>query len=231
MTVAAAVSSEKGSLHHALRNPAWEKSFDRKTLYRGKAYAADGLATLDDWEWSELGELSVEGRVRGAALYETKVSALLRHGQLFVDGDCSCPVGIDCKHAVALMEVLKQKIDEEASRQAASRARKVLSRSRDDRDSRFSHWLHTSLPPENKASAPPSKPLGASGKEKTCFYSWFLGQGDEDRGGMLHVQVLAAHWLKSERWSAITLLKFGRMDKRITPTELSEEDEQLCLQY
>jgi superfamily II DNA or RNA helicase len=82
--------------------------FDDATLRRGFRYAEDGhvlAMELDD------GELTISAMVRGSQGrdYETEV---------WIDGDpgpgrdveagCSCPVGIDCKHAAAVLYDLRR---------------------------------------------------------------------------------------------------------------------------
>ncbi|MGV9732526.1 DEAD/DEAH box helicase [Rhodococcus aetherivorans] len=71
------------------------------TYQRGARYAHDGAVLscdlLDD-------ELIVVGEVAGSEVYETE--AVFRsglRGLAFEHGECSCPVGFNCKHIVALV--------------------------------------------------------------------------------------------------------------------------------
>ncbi len=67
-----------------------------RSLHRGRAYHKGGhvldLACSPEWELS--------GRVEGTEVYTTTV-ARFATGMLF--GRCSCPVGANCKHAVAVV--------------------------------------------------------------------------------------------------------------------------------
>ena len=70
------------------------------TVSRGLAYAAQRrvgkLAISGPW--------SVRGTVRGTGrTYSTEVELYLSRGRLTWTGTCSCPVGVDCKHCVALL--------------------------------------------------------------------------------------------------------------------------------
>ncbi|HET6965227.1 MAG TPA: SNF2-related protein [Acidimicrobiales bacterium] len=74
------------------------------TLARGRDYARNGA--VETVEWDPSGS-RVAGRVRGRAAESYTVTVLLARrpdGRLrSVTGDCSCPVGWNCKHAVALL--------------------------------------------------------------------------------------------------------------------------------
>jgi uncharacterized Zn finger protein len=72
------------------------EEFDRQTYGRGDKYflrGAVGEITRDDStsEWT--------ATVRGTQLYEVVLS--LEQDEWF--GDCTCPVGVDCKHCCATM--------------------------------------------------------------------------------------------------------------------------------
>lgn len=95
------------AVHNLLRRwvdqcgePAIWSVFDRRSLERGFDYAAEGRVL----------EISAGGdgffaRVRGSGrkVYRVHVRVLPPGSRLPVDCDCSCPVGVDCKHAVAAL--------------------------------------------------------------------------------------------------------------------------------
>ncbi len=75
------------------------------TLTRGRGYARSGAVLRREWDEAG-GEVSGTVRGRSAEPYEVTV-ALRRAGSsgevVSLDGRCSCPVGFNCKHAVALL--------------------------------------------------------------------------------------------------------------------------------
>jgi superfamily II DNA or RNA helicase len=81
-----------------------DRWFDRVTLARGRAYAADGAVLAS--RWAADGSL-VEGLVGGSRAQPYEVTVHLGRGPrnelVSIDAGCSCPVGVDCKHAVALL--------------------------------------------------------------------------------------------------------------------------------
>lgn len=74
------------------------------TFARGRRYAHQGA--VKSYEWHEDG-VQVHGEVQGAAArpYTTSVvlSRSLSKRLAAVDATCTCPVGVNCKHAVALL--------------------------------------------------------------------------------------------------------------------------------
>lgn len=80
------------------------KVVDPSTFVRGLMYAQHGAVM--DVEW-EAGEGLVTGQVIGSARHPYSTIAIMKAarggGHSFVEGRCSCPVGFDCKHVVALV--------------------------------------------------------------------------------------------------------------------------------
>ncbi|MFJ4651727.1 SNF2-related protein [Nocardia sp. NPDC088792] len=79
-----------------------DELFDDRTFQRGLKYAEQGRVTAAEWFPAEL-ELvgEVEGSQRNC--YVSTLRFARRRGVLeVVDSDCTCPVGYQCKHAVAL---------------------------------------------------------------------------------------------------------------------------------
>ncbi len=79
--------------------------FDPATIERGRRYAEEGRAEVTRVAQTEDG-LELAGVCRGSGDKRYTLTLwfdLDRHGRLqFYDSRCSCPVGMDCKHAVAL---------------------------------------------------------------------------------------------------------------------------------
>jgi hypothetical protein len=90
----------------------WARDFDRGTLSRAAAYAEE--RTVNGVEWIELvstGELIATASVQGSRRkpYETSVVFRESRGKWSVDTDCTCPVGLFCKHAAALLRLLRKR--------------------------------------------------------------------------------------------------------------------------
>ncbi|MCW1922384.1 DEAD/DEAH box helicase [Luteolibacter arcticus] len=90
----------------------WATEFDRATLSRAAAYAED--RTVKGVEWIELvssGELIVTASVQGTRRkpYETSVVFRESKGRWSLETDCTCPVGTGCKHAAALLRLLRKR--------------------------------------------------------------------------------------------------------------------------
>ncbi len=81
-----------------------ERSFDRRTLAKARLYASQGAVI--DVHWDPDGQW-IEGSVLGSRSQPYEVTVDLQRdagGRLeSVDGDCTCPVGYDCKHAATLL--------------------------------------------------------------------------------------------------------------------------------
>ena len=89
-----------------------DQFFDRITLERGLAYADRGLAAVDKIETGS-GTLHILGTCRGSyrAEYRQKIKLSLVAGVVKqVAGTCTCPVGHDCKHVVALLQTWRSGI-------------------------------------------------------------------------------------------------------------------------
>ena len=76
------------------------RAFDAGTLSRGKRYAETGHV----WELELLGD-AIAGAVSGSddSVYEQDVRWKKDGGRIRFEGNCSCPVGYNCKHVVALL--------------------------------------------------------------------------------------------------------------------------------
>ena len=96
----------------ALRT-ALDDVFDEKTLRRGEDYYYDGHVL---WLEAEDGKnrRTVTGQVRGSGHtpYTTVLELSIHAGQLEFDhGQCTCPVGVACKHTAALLLAFADHID------------------------------------------------------------------------------------------------------------------------
>ena len=74
-----------------------------RTASAGLAYAVEGRATIDEFDL-DAGEIRGTCRGSGRSKYDTLTyTDHDRTGAIvFAGGECDCPVGVDCKHSVAL---------------------------------------------------------------------------------------------------------------------------------
>ncbi|MFA7607500.1 MAG: DEAD/DEAH box helicase [Rhodocyclaceae bacterium] len=88
--------------------------FDHATVERGRAYAREQRIEVQDVERGG-GEVAVYGTCRGSSKTPYSVSVLLYEEDdgalIFADASCTCPVGVDCKHAFALLETFSEMLD------------------------------------------------------------------------------------------------------------------------
>jgi superfamily II DNA or RNA helicase len=119
------------------------ESFDHMTFQRGLAYAKEGRVNLVDADrWP------VVARVQGSSGY---IVTLHYEGGRYLEGECSCPVGVDCKHAVATALVVFQREQEEDEDYRATRKEKAVG-----------SWLAgLGQAPEERESPAPSNKLVA----------------------------------------------------------------------
>ncbi len=83
----------------------WQSSFDERTLQRAGDYARRGR--VHELELQPAGaqacKLSAAVAGSGGIVYECRVHIALNEPWLLLETDCSCPVGVDCKHAAAML--------------------------------------------------------------------------------------------------------------------------------
>ena len=103
------------SLAQYLQSRKWESSFTRATFERSRPYANERyVVKLEFSDLSGTHSASIKSRIYGSsykpynsAVYFTAVGAIW-----MFSGDCTCPVGYNCKHTCALLLYLTEKIIE-----------------------------------------------------------------------------------------------------------------------
>lgn len=92
-------------LHALLERIDWERSFDVRTLGRGIDYGERGKVRSVGIGSAPGAFCTLQGEIDGSGgeVYVCQVKILETQGEPHVQGRCSCPVGTDCKHAVALL--------------------------------------------------------------------------------------------------------------------------------
>ncbi len=73
--------------------------FDSKTVLRGQNYYKSGFVKSCDTKIDEDGDIIINSLVDGTFLYSQDI--LIDGDNYSIDGDCSCPVGYNCKHVAA----------------------------------------------------------------------------------------------------------------------------------
>ncbi|MDC0688967.1 DEAD/DEAH box helicase [Mitsuaria sp. RG] len=88
----------------AAENPSWKRDFSAATLQRGERYAEQGLVQIQSH-----GDSRIESTCHGSGgnIYRQRIIITAGpSGQCHVRGDCSCPVGTNCKHCAAALYTL-----------------------------------------------------------------------------------------------------------------------------
>ncbi len=88
----------------AAENPSWKHDFSAATLQRGERYAEQGLVNIQFH-----GDSRIEATCLGSGgnVYRQRIIITAGpSGQCHVRGDCSCPVGTNCKHCAAVLFTL-----------------------------------------------------------------------------------------------------------------------------
>jgi superfamily II DNA or RNA helicase len=75
-------------------------NFDPATFKRGEKYARDGMV-IQVYAHGSRVTSAVEGN--GGDVYEQTIRLQFQHGELTVNGQCTCPVAYNCKHVVAAL--------------------------------------------------------------------------------------------------------------------------------
>ncbi|MFB9069450.1 DEAD/DEAH box helicase [Pseudofulvimonas gallinarii] len=94
-------------LHQLLAQQGWLALFDERTRARGADYARRGAVREIRAIAVDSDSMVLAATVAGSAgrVYAVDVSLSWRGNRLLVGGRCSCPVGAQCKHVVAVLQV------------------------------------------------------------------------------------------------------------------------------
>ncbi|MCE0733511.1 DEAD/DEAH box helicase [Halomonas sp. G15] len=93
-------------LYHTLEDIPWQRSFDPRSLTRGRGYARQGKVRHGIRLEREREMLVLRAQVEGSGhrRYLTSLAVDPDDHSMGVVSDCSCPVGRQCKHAVAVIQ-------------------------------------------------------------------------------------------------------------------------------
>ena len=93
-------------LHQLLQHAEWASNFDERTLQRAADYARrQRVVALRFTPGDHADRCSLAGDIRGSQQrpYHCEISVQAHDAWLTLDTVCSCPVGVDCKHAAAML--------------------------------------------------------------------------------------------------------------------------------
>lgn len=121
--------------------PNWIQSFSEAVLQRGARYAQEGRVKIEQCS-GPLIEASCSGS--GNSRYRQKITLTAIAGRCHVRGQCSCPVGQNCKHCAAALLVLSE------SDAIARRDDNAL-------PANLQHWLNSLEPPNQASGDAPDK--------------------------------------------------------------------------
>jgi superfamily II DNA or RNA helicase len=179
-------ASSSDAVRRALSALDWRAYFDAGALQRGRAYAVRERATqLLVREKS--GGWIIEGKVRGSRStpYQTKVTVPFPEADEDFMADCSCPLGGDCKHGVAVVETFLAR--ELTNRKVPSVARQAPEVIDSSLPVPLRHWIDVSL------AEPVLTRLNGESADaaREVRYSFHLRKDErEERGGLGHISVL-----------------------------------------
>jgi superfamily II DNA or RNA helicase len=100
----AAIQQERG-LASWLRSGLWKRGFDRGSLSRAEDYATASSIIYQDVEHLPGDGVIVEAKVHGTQSrpYLTRVGFFTNRDSWKIEAECTCPVGLFCKHSAALV--------------------------------------------------------------------------------------------------------------------------------
>nr|MBA3487822.1 SWIM zinc finger family protein [Lysobacter sp.] len=92
-------------LSAALESQHWLPQFSQTSIQRARRYAHGSAVSALRLHWLDSDTLILDALVQGTARkpYRTEVEVFAIGDSFGYMGDCSCPVGVDCKHAAALL--------------------------------------------------------------------------------------------------------------------------------
>src|SRR6056297_3563361 len=93
-------------IHPQSLSAAWlARETDSGSWQRGSRYFRDGHASLEQVERVPDGGVRLTGSCRGSQFepYRQDIEIYRERASIALHGECSCPVGYNCKHVVALV--------------------------------------------------------------------------------------------------------------------------------
>lgn len=96
-------------LLHQISQEHFNQYFTTKAFIRGQQYCNDERVEDLQIDYTETPEaVTISADVKGSQFYEVDIFVIKDGKNIDIEGDCSCPVGYNCKHVVAaLMEAIE----------------------------------------------------------------------------------------------------------------------------
>jgi ERCC4-related helicase len=103
-----AVIREEPKLVVWLKSGLWRRGFDRGSLTRAASYANTSSIQVTEVDRVDSGSITCEAKVKGSENrpYLTRVGFFSTSKSWAVDAECSCPVGMYCKHGASVILLL-----------------------------------------------------------------------------------------------------------------------------
>ncbi|WP_319941434.1 SWIM zinc finger family protein [Halomonas jincaotanensis] len=176
------ISDPALTLYHALEDVGWQQSFDPGSLARGMGYARQGRVR-EGTRLERQGDLLVlRAQVDGSgrSRYGTNLAVDPGNPEMGVISDCSCPVGRQCKHAVAVIGTFIDEMEANGIPERDATARL---------EQRWEAWLA-------EFEAPGTTGIPVDRVEETCRLALFL---DIDRDPLSPTLKVSPVWLRPSR--------------------------------
>ena len=118
-------------------------NFDKRTIYRGKNYYKDNrVVEMNSFITTDKKRLTpkvtIFSKVNGTRLYKQKIVLPTEYDNM-IDGECSCPVGYNCKHVVA---VLFKLLEDNKSNNNILSLEDNKSNNREKKDIEAQNWIN-----------------------------------------------------------------------------------------
>lgn len=100
------------TLQNALVANRWQQSFPDPVLHRARKYTAPGYIRSPEIYQLEVGKIMLEASVKGnyRSWYITEIEFVVGEHDVSFYASCTCPVGVQCKHCVAVLTLLSKEL-------------------------------------------------------------------------------------------------------------------------
>ncbi|WP_049622934.1 SNF2-related protein, partial [Frateuria defendens] len=177
-----------------LQQTPWRSYFDERTLKRAQAYARNGCVSALRTDMLD-GRLMLRAKVEGSygQRYDCRVDVDIS-GPDVEDAACSCPVGVYCKHAAAMLIAAGGDTAARLSPPAPGVPAAALEA--------WERWLHTlAISPERQHQAEPERCFGvllrSNGRQPVAgllaLPAWLRPSKNRQRPGLADPQSLLLH--------------------------------------
>ena len=166
-----------------------ENSFSQITLQRGIDYFNEDRVALQNVEPDLNDDIQIDAEVQGSGsrIYNIEVTIAVVRNQLSIIGECDCPVGFRCKHAVAT-------ILEFARSYERFQDGKETSFEEPDEAQQVESWLSTLNTPQDVVNPLEAKNARSAANNSVLLYVIKFSEVDEEQG--MEVNTISARRLK-----------------------------------